>query len=166
MSEIKDLLEFCSGTMPERSFDAGEVILEEGGREGVLYVLAEGSVEVLKGEYRINLVTEPGSFFGEMSVLLALPHTATVKTVTPARFYVADDPRAFMSSRPEIALAISTLLARRLHAMTTYLVDLKSQFEDQTDHLGMVDDVLATLSHAQGGAHKPGSERDPDPTVY
>jgi CRP/FNR family cyclic AMP-dependent transcriptional regulator len=89
-----------------------------------------------------------------------------VRTLEPSRFYVADNPMEFLNSRPEIALAISALLAQRLHSMTTYLADLKNQFSDQEDHLGFVDEVLDTLSHAQRSRHKTGSVRDPDPTVY
>lgn len=163
---MREFLEFCHGQMSERRFEKGETVLQEGNREGVLYVLIEGSAEVLKGDVQVNQVAEPGSFFGEMSVLLDSPHTATVKALEASRFYVTENPLAFLNSRPEIALAISTLLAQRLHSMTTYLADLKNQFSDQEDHLGFVDEVLDTLSHAQRRSHKPGSVRDPDPTVY
>ena len=163
---MRDFLKFCQGSLPVHSVDAGTEILREGDSEGGLYILLDGSAEVLKGDVRVNLVTEPGSFFGEMSVLLDSPHTATVKALEPSRFYVAENAREFLDTRPEITLPIATLLAQRLHALTTYLADLKHQFEDQEDHLSMVDEVLESLSHAQTRRHKPGSERDPDPTVY
>jgi CRP/FNR family cyclic AMP-dependent transcriptional regulator len=163
---MKEFLQFCEGQMPVREFDAGTEILREGETAGVLYVLLEGSAEVVKAGTQINLVTEPGSFFGEMSILLETPHSATVRTLVPSKFYVAENPREFLNSRPEIALAISTLLAQRLQALTTYIVDIKQQFADQEDHLGMLDEVLDSLSHAQSSSHKPGSKRDPDRNVY
>ena len=100
-----------------------------------------------------------------MSVLLDLPHTATVRTTQPSRFYVIESPRAFLDSHPQVALGIASLLAERLNLMTTYLVDLKRQYEGSEEHFGMIDEVLGTLSHGQRAEHEPGSDRDPDPTV-
>jgi CRP-like cAMP-binding protein len=133
----------------------------------VLYVLATGSVEVVKGEVQINTVSEPGTFFGEMSVLLDTPHTATVRALEPSTFHVAADPLAFVRANPDVGLAVARLLARRLHFVTTYLVDLKRQFEGSGDHLAMVDEVLDTLVHDQARETLPGSDRcpDPDPTT-
>lgn len=152
--------------MPQRTAAAGEVLLEEGERAGVLLVLIEGAVEIVKGDYQVDLIAEPGAVFGEISVLLDTPHTATVRATVDSRFYIAEDPLAFLRSHPEIALGLSKMLAKRLYSMTTYLVDLKRQFEDRGDHLSMIDEVLDTLVHAQDEEHEPGSERDPDPTIY
>jgi CRP-like cAMP-binding protein len=151
--------------LPRRRFAAGETVLAEGGTDRVIYVLAEGAVEILKGDVQITTVTEPGSIFGEVSVLLDMPHMATVKTTAPSVFHVAGDPEAFLRSHPEIALAVAALLARRLHSVTTYLVDLKRQFEDQAGHLGLVDEVLEALVHDQEPQTEAGSDRHPDTTV-
>lgn len=158
------ILPLCSG-LPVRTVPAGETILREGDRSGALYVLIEGSVEVLKADVQVNLVSDPGAVFGEMSVLLEAPHMATVKTTAASRFHVSEDAAAFLRSDPALSLAVSKLLARRLNAVITYLADLKRQFEGQDDHLGMVDEVLETLVHHQGEEPSPGSDRDPDPTI-
>ena len=162
---MREVLEACVQSLPTRLIPAGEVILAEGKRAGVLYVLAEGEVEILKGDVQISVISQPGAVLGDISVLLDAPHTATVKTVGPCRFYVIDAPLDFLRSRPEMALDIARLLAERLHSMTTYLVDLKKQYEGSEDHFGMVDEVLETLTHAQRSGHTPGSDRDPDPDV-
>jgi len=145
---MRSMIDFCKG-LPEETFAAGACLLEEGHKSGVLYILAEGSVEVLKGDFQINTVAEPGALFGEVSALLGLPHMATVKALEPSRFFVVRDPDTFLRSHPDIALGLSKLLARRLHYVTTYLVDLKNQFESRDDHLGMVDEVLESLVHHQ-----------------
>lgn len=163
---MRKLLSHCPADMPQRMVAAGVTIMEDGHRDGVLLILIEGSVEILKRDYQINVISEPGAVFGELSVLLDAPHTATVKTVDECRFYVAEDPRAFLRSHPEFALGVAEILAKRLNAMTTYLVDLKQQFEDHDDHFSLIDEVLDTLAHGQDDDHEPGSERDPDPTVY
>ena len=160
------VLDHCRD-LPVKTFAAGEMVLTEGDRSGLLYVLVSGAVEVLKNDVQINVVAEPGTFFGEVSILLDEPHTASIRAVEPSTFHVADDPLAFIGSRPEIALAISRLLARRLHFVTTYLVDVKRQFEGSGDHLAMVDEVLESLVHHQDPEASPGSDRcpEPDPTT-
>jgi len=161
MSEIIDQ---CAG-FPQRTFGVGEIILEEGKQAGLLYILASGAVEVVKGDVQIATVDLPGAFFGEVSVLLDLPHMATVRALTEATLYVTTQPREFLHSNPEITYQLAALLAKRLHSVTTYLVDLKHQFEDHENHLSMVDEVLETLVHHQSAPSTPGSDRHPDPTV-
>jgi CRP-like cAMP-binding protein len=161
---MSDVIERCAA-LPQRQFRAGEPILEEGKRSGVLYILASGSVEVLKGDLQVATVDTPGAFFGEVSALLDLPHMATVRALTDAKLFVAADALAFLESNKEIALSLARLLAKRLHSVTTYLVDLKRQFEGHESHLSMVDEVLETLVHHQGVESEPGSDRYPDPKV-
>ena len=72
---------------------AGTVLLTEGMTSGRLYVLVEGSIEVVRGETQVAVVSEPGSMFGEMSMLLELPHTATVRTLSPRRSRRSTTPR-------------------------------------------------------------------------
>ena len=145
---MRTVLDCCRG-LPEQTFAAGQRILEEGKRVGMMYILAEGAVEILKDDFQINTLSEPGSIFGEVSVLLDVPHMATVKTTQPSRFYVTDDPRAFLEANPTVMFHVARLLAKRLRNVTSYLVDLKQQFESHEDHLGMVDEVLESLVHHQ-----------------
>ena len=142
------------------------VLLQEG-TPGALFILAEGAVEILKGDFRINVVDEPGAIFGEVSVLLGIPPMATVRALERSRLFVAENGLAFLSSRTDLALAVARLLARRLNSVTSYLVDLKKQFEDQRSHLGLVDEVLETLVHAPDAGEDvtPGSDREPDPNA-
>ncbi|MCX5494766.1 Crp/Fnr family transcriptional regulator [Kaistia dalseonensis] len=142
---------------------AGRELLTEGVTSGRLYVLADGMIEVVRGETQVMLISEPGAIFGEMSVLLDVPHTATVRTVVPSSLYAFDDAAKFLRDDPETALVVARLLAQRLNAATSYLVDLKRQFESHGNHLSMVSDVLASLLHHQETAFTPGSDRQPDP---
>jgi CRP/FNR family cyclic AMP-dependent transcriptional regulator len=111
------------------------------------------------------VIEEPGAVFGEMSVLLNRPHTATVRALTPITVYAFDDAERFLRSNPEIAFLIGRLLASRLNAATTYLVDLKRQFEGQSNHLCMVGDVLDALMHQQDEDFSLGPERETDPRL-
>ena len=47
-----------------RSFYAGEVIIEQGGRTNLLWFLVEGVVEVLKDDIRVATASQPGAVFG------------------------------------------------------------------------------------------------------
>ena len=160
----RSVLEQC-GSLPLRAFAPGETILAEGTRSGVLYVLVSGIVEVVKGDVQISTTSEPGAFFGEISALLDVPHTATARAFEACTFHVADDPLGFLRSTPEIALELSRLLARRLHFLTGYLADVKRQFEGSGNHLAIVDEVLESLAHHQEAEATPGSDRCVEPTM-
>jgi len=157
------LLSF-SQRLPTQSVPAGEVLLPEGARTGLLFILVDGHVEILKGDVQIEVVTEPGALFGEISALLDTPHMATVKTITPARVVRIDDATKFLRHNPDLALEVARLLAQRLTNVVGYLADLKRQFEGHS-HLGMVDEVLETLVNQQRQIFEPGSNRGPDPAL-
>lgn len=161
---MSSILSHCDSTA-RQDIPAGAVLLQEGETSGRLYVLADGTLQVQRGETVIATVSEPGAVFGEMSVLLNLPHTATVKAASPAGVYVFDDAESFLKSHPEIAFVLARLLAERLNGATTYLVDLKRQFEGVAGHFGMVGEVLETLLHQQPDNFAPGSDLKGDPRL-
>jgi len=149
---------------PVRQFAAGEIILDQGDRTGLLYILIEGSVEVVKDGVSVATASEPGAIFGDLAALLAVPHTAAVRAVRASKFHVVPDARAFLEQNPPVCLHLCELLARRLDAVNKYLVDVKRQFAGH-DHLGMVDGVLDTLMHRQPRprvAPKASTLRDPE----
>ncbi|MGH6737171.1 MAG: Crp/Fnr family transcriptional regulator [Methyloceanibacter sp.] len=158
------ILDKCDGA-PREDLAEGTVLLSEGETSGRLYVLAAGAIEVLRGDTQVAVVEDPGAVFGEMSVLLNRPHTATVRALSPVTVYVFDDAERFLRSNPEIAFLLGRLLAERLNAATTYLVDLKRQFEGHGNHLGMVGEVLETLIHQQSQDFSLGPEREADPRL-
>ena len=157
------LLSF-SQRLPTEFVPAGEVLLPEGARTGLLFILVDGQVEIRKGDVQIEIVTEPGALFGEISSLLDTPHMATVKTITPVRVVRISDATHVLQHNPDLALEVARLLAQRLTNVVGYLADLKRQFEGHS-HLGMVDEVLETLVNQQRQIFEPGSNRGPDPAL-
>jgi CRP-like cAMP-binding protein len=141
---MPDILEYCKGRKAE-TFKAGSVLLTEGSQDHKLFVLIEGQVEVLRKGTQVSYVDEPGSLFGEMSVLLDMPYSATVKALSTVKAYVIDDPIGFLGSQAEIALELAALLARRLYYTTAYLVDLQQQAAGRREDLDIVDKILAQL---------------------
>ncbi len=157
---MSSILDLCH-SLPVQAFEPGADLLYEGRLAGLLYVLIEGEVEILKSDFRVTVICDPGAIFGEISVLLGIPNTATVRAIKPCRAYVVEDCDRFLQSHQEIAYQLSKLLAQRVHRLTSYLVDLKRQFEEQDNHLSMVDEVLETLIHDQRQSITLGSDRDP-----
>lgn len=144
---MPDILDYCKGRKLE-TFKAGTVLISEGGEERRLFVLAEGQVEVLRKDTQVSYIDEPGSLFGEMSVLLDMPYSATVKALSTVKAYVIDNPLEFLGSQAEIALSLASLLARRLYYTTSYLVDLQQQAAGRRQDLDIVDEILAQLTQS------------------
>ena len=141
---MADILAYCQGR-EAKSFAPGDTLIREGGQEGKLYVLIEGQVEVLRKDTQVSYIDEPGSIFGEMSVLLDMPYSATVRALSASRAYVIDDAIKFLMSDPAVAIEVASLLARRLYYTTSYLVDLQQQAAGKREDLDLVDRILAQL---------------------
>ena len=161
---MASILDHC-GDAEQSQRAAGTVLISQGETSGRLFVLVEGQVEVLRGDTQVALIDEPGAIFGEMSVLLGVPHTATVRTVSATRLYEFADAEEFLRSHPAIGFYLARLLAQRLNAATTYLVDLKRQFEGERDHFGMVGEVLESLMNQQDGGFTEAPVRRDDPRL-
>lgn len=157
------LLELC-GDFPELDLAPGEVVLAENESSNRLIVLSEGAMEVYRDDVTIALVTEPSSIFGEMSLLLGIPHTANVRAVAPSKVRVIDDALEHLRDNPGLVLPIAQLLARRLQSANSYLVDIKKQFADRRDHFAMVDQVLESLSNQQDEEFTPSGELPSEPS--
>ncbi len=131
--------------LPLDTFEAGDVLIHENSEKGALFFLVNGTVEVSKQGQLITRVRERGAMFGEMSVLLKCKHTATVTAIDRVDCRVVEDPDEYLALHPEVTLYVCRILARRLDSLNKYLVDIKEQFADRSDHLGMVDEVLGAI---------------------
>lgn len=133
--------------LPRLEIAAGEMLLSAGQHIGKLYFLESGKLEVVRGGMRLALLKTPGSVIGEMSLLLEAPATADVVAVEDAVMRVAEEPLAFLRDNPEVNLHVSRLLALRLNAASQYLVDVREQLGECSDHVGLVDGVLDAILH-------------------
>lgn len=157
---MTDLLALTAD-LPTRTVAAGSALIEQGADPGAIYVLVSGSVTVERDGVSFARIEAPGSVFGEMSVVLGKPATATVRAASDLDVRVVEDPETFLVERPGIALSVLRTTATRLDGLTQYLVDVKSQFAGLEGHLGMIDQILDTLVHHQAPAARTGSVRDP-----
>jgi CRP-like cAMP-binding protein len=148
--------------MPARHLEPGETLIAEGDESVGLYELRSGTVDIVRGDVTVATVSEPGALFGEMSLLLERPASASVRAQTETVVVEIDDARNRLTTDPDFVVVLARLLARRVDTMTAYLADLRRQYADHDGGLGMIDEVLASLSHSAPLDLEPGSEREPD----
>ena len=117
------ILDSCDPTQ-KITVTKGTMLLEESSWSGTLYVLAEGSVVVLRENIIVASISDPGAVLGEMSMLLGTAHTASVRANSKCVVYAIDNAEAYMRAHPEFAIEIARHLAKRLHNATSYIVDL------------------------------------------
>jgi CRP/FNR family cyclic AMP-dependent transcriptional regulator len=158
---VTDLLDYCAG-LPVRLLAAGEALIDEGVRHDGMWVLVSGSVSVERDGVPFARVNTPGAVFGEMSVVLDRVATATVRARSDVEVYLIADPLGFLREKPGAALEVLRVTAARLDGLTQYLVDVKQQYADRDDHLGMVDGILDVLVHHHPKQPRTGSVRDPE----
>ena len=159
---MNDVLAMCRD-LPEMRLAKGDNLIEEAVRTNRLYVLKSGSFDVMRNGVRVILISEPGAFLGEISAVLGSAPTASVVAAEDSTVHVVDDASAAVQSRPELTYAIAQLLARRLSAVTAYLVDIKRQYADSNTHLGLMDQVLGNLIAMHPSLTETGSERSDVP---
>jgi CRP/FNR family cyclic AMP-dependent transcriptional regulator len=134
----------AAATLPVSVLGPRAVLVSEGARTGKLYILKSGDLEVLRDGTTVAAIGEPGSVIGDMSALLDLPHSATVRTRNGAEVHVADDADAFLDEHPAAARHIAKLLAARLQKTTALLVDMRKQAKVREDQV-MFDKIFALL---------------------
>jgi CRP-like cAMP-binding protein len=158
---VSDLLAYCQD-VPTRTVPAGDLLMAEGSAPGPMFVLVSGTAAIERDGVPFARISHPGAVFGEMSVVLDQPVTATVRAESELVVHEIADAPAFLAERPGVALAVLRMTAERLDGMTRYLVDVKAQFAGLGGHLGMVDRILDTLVHHQAAGGRTGSARDPE----
>jgi CRP-like cAMP-binding protein len=102
--------------MDETSVPAGTTLVTEGMGNHAFFVLADGEVDVfVGGTHRRTL--RPNDFFGEISMMVLNPATATVVTRTPVRAYTMSHPQ-FLEVRvhPTVMLQLKIAMGDRLSA--------------------------------------------------
>jgi CRP-like cAMP-binding protein len=108
-------LNALAGEFQERSFPEGSWVLRQGAQNTGLFIIIDGEVGVvIDGEELATLTT--GSFFGEISVLLAEPPTASVVARAPLKCLVIPAGRTeeFLLAHPRVMYRMLQTEARRL----------------------------------------------------
>jgi CRP-like cAMP-binding protein len=123
------LLESLEAFTFRRTFEPGELIVEEGRTGNGLYVVISGKVEVVKGmageRPQVIATLGPGQSFGEMALLGQWPRTASVRAVEQTECLGMDRWVffAYMNREPQLAIRMLQVLAQRLMETTAKLVE-------------------------------------------
>jgi len=106
-----------------RTLSQGEILFEEGSSGREMFYVLSGQIAIVKKGRTIK-VLKPGEYFGEMSMLLNAPRTASAVIRAPETQVVAISEEYFdsiMHDNPEIVRRILVEMARRLSATNEQL---------------------------------------------
>ena len=95
----------------------GEVIIHKGDLSKEMYLICHGEVEVIDGTGKVIQTLRDGDFFGEISLLISTPRTATVRTKTPSDLFVlgkADFSR-ILRDHPQFSETMMKVAKERYH---------------------------------------------------
>jgi len=121
----------------ERSFKPGQFVFWEGDAADWFYIVAEGRIKVLKhsssGREFIIAFFGPGEMFGEVAVFEGKPYPASAQAVggTKVLGLRKADFLSFLSTHPQVALAIINILGERLREAQSRLRDLAAERVEQ-----------------------------------
>jgi CRP/FNR family cyclic AMP-dependent transcriptional regulator len=131
--------------------DRGERLFTEGDKGDRLYIILSGKIKLTKaapdGRENLLSVHGPGEMFGELSLFDPVPRTSSATAVTDAELagLAHDSLRAWLSTRPEVAMHLLQALAQRLRRINEVKADLVF-----TDVPGRVAKALLDLAERFG----------------
>ena len=110
----------------KREFEPGTVFIKEEEDDRAMYILIKGKVQVTQQGHLLDEISESGEYFGEINVLLNIPHVATCRAMTPTTVLEipAEKIDTFLKNNPEVAINLSRKMARRLIASDKRYLDL------------------------------------------
>jgi CRP/FNR family cyclic AMP-dependent transcriptional regulator len=138
-------------SQPTRVLRPGQVLITAGEAGGELYVLQEGKLVVMRDGVDIATIDEPGALIGEMSVLLGVDHSATVRAAAPTTVRVIEDALPFLERTPLVALHVATLACARLDATSALLVELRKEAKGKDGQQGMLNRIWGSITVAPRG---------------
>jgi signal transduction histidine kinase len=143
-AQLDDSQRGCFSRGTEIRLQAGETLLRDGDPADFFYIMLEGELRVTKfyGDQEIFLAEAiPGEFFGEIEILLEMPHSVLVRAVADTRLFQL--PRAefwdLLRCSSTVAIEIMRTLATRVRNVESY-----SQEREKLVQLGA---MAAGLAH-------------------
>ena len=116
--------------LPEVSFPAGHILLEEGTSSATIYILQSGKVSISTSGEILCECDVKGTVFGESSVLLNRETSARVEVSEESTFLVIEDAANYLKQQPELIYSIAQILAGRIIHMNSIFVDIKQDFDN------------------------------------
>jgi len=133
-----------TATRPTRTLADDEVLLVQGEGGGDLFILLSGKLIVVRDGVSIATISQPGTLVGEMSVLLGIRNSATVRAERETKVRVIRDANTLLESEPGLARRVAALVAGRLDATSALLVELAKHNKGKSEQ-GILSRILSTL---------------------
>lgn len=113
----------------EQVFENGDIIIREGNADNNFYKLIQGCLDVVKGNEKIAEISEPNSYFGEMSALTGGKRTATIKSLgrSVVKVFPGDKLWETLENYPEISKQVIRTLVSRLDDTNQRLIEVVGQ---------------------------------------
>ena len=116
-----DDLKLIASRLEKASYPKGTFIFKEGDVGDAMYLVESGQVAVVRGdEKEVVAYLGPGSFVGEISLLLAQPRTASLKVMIDAEMWALrkKDFEELLITQPSIGIEMTRELGQRLVSTT------------------------------------------------
>jgi len=134
-----DLYDRARPLLRERTYSAGEVIIEEGTEGDDLYLLTEGRVRILNrtrsGEEQLLALLHAGDFFGELELVDGRPRSSRVEAMDDCRCHLL--PRGtfdtLLGSSHDATMRLMEVLSIRLRSSNK---NFASEVERQCQRFG------------------------------
>ncbi|MBW1772625.1 MAG: cyclic nucleotide-binding domain-containing protein [Deltaproteobacteria bacterium] len=130
----KDDLKRIAALAQEHFYRKGDVIIREGDKDGRLFVIVNGMVDVVKGlgsENEKRLATlGPYSYFGEMALIDDLVRSASVKANEETQLLSLDhlNLKKEIEKYPALAIELLQMLSRRIRAIEKTMINTLGNF--------------------------------------
>lgn len=98
-----------------RFCEVGEEIIKIGETGKEMFFIARGQVEAFNADGKSLSTMGDGEHFGEMSLLLSAPRSATIKAVTPCDLFVLEkhEFERVLSDHPDFAATLKEQVRKR-----------------------------------------------------
>jgi CRP-like cAMP-binding protein len=127
-----------AASSPERNLEPDAILIEQGSPGGDLFVLESGRLGIERDGVVVTILEHPGSLIGEMSVLLGVPASATVRASGYARVRVITGARVLLLRDATLSFELAALVAGRLNNTTALLVHLAKEHPTEQSLLSRV----------------------------
>lgn len=96
-------------------FKKDQIISNQGDKAANIFVLVDGRVGIFKENRKISEFSKPGEIFGELSMILNRPRTASIKALTDCNLLsIEGELDDLIKLYPDISKKLIRTLAERL----------------------------------------------------
>ncbi|HEX4341084.1 MAG TPA: Stp1/IreP family PP2C-type Ser/Thr phosphatase [Polyangiaceae bacterium] len=141
-------------------YQNGEVVITEGEKGDELFIVLEGTVDVIRGDSKLTSLS-PGEHFGEMALIRAQPRSATVKSSGLSELMVIRRSDFFEILRNEHQLAVK-LLWQFLGVLADRLADTSRELGEAREELA-AEDITQEIFFSEEDEDRQTSRLPPPP---